>query len=327
MNDHGTAATADATQGDAGSPAEVAAALRERLTHGDMVLGATRPILRHLLANRDPLLFSDEAIARVRGMTGHLARQLLLARAEADGTADPADLIATHEAAMAELLRESAPLISHAHSLVLEGQLTLDLQSRSAFDPVLSPLLQEQTASGDAQLAPLAMHALAAQARFLQAHRRMELPLSELPGDLLHQALMLMCRQAGDDAAAADAEESIRSRNDESDGRIGQLARLVMAMGRKAPRALALDHAGLAIFATALALASGQERSLAILSFGSNHRVRLALSLRAAGLEREELARPFLYLHPDADLPPGVDSLSAAQAIDILAGASAAVYD
>ena len=42
--------------------------LREELTRGDAILASARPILRHLLANDDHALFSDEMIARIRGM-------------------------------------------------------------------------------------------------------------------------------------------------------------------------------------------------------------------------------------------------------------------
>lgn len=293
-------------------------ALAERLRSGDAVLAATRPILRHLLANRDQALFSDEVIARVRGMIGHVARQLLFARAEALGAADPAQFVAREHDALAALLFDDVAILSHCHALTLEAQLGEQVQRRSAIDPVLSPLLQELTASTEEQMAASAMRVIAAQARFMQAHRRMELPLAELPGDLFHKALLLLRNHAADDDSAAQAEVDLRARFDESQGRIGQLTRLVMALGRKASRALAIDHAGLALFTTALAMASGQDRNLAILSYGENQLARLALALRAAGLSQGAVEEQFLYLHPDAVLSPGYERLTPDRAAALL---------
>jgi hypothetical protein len=304
---------------------DVEAVLRERLSGGDIVLANTRPILRHLLTNRDAVLFSDEVVARVRGMILHLARQLLMARAEADSMADPLAFAAAHGRQLAVLLQQDVALLAHAHALTLEAHLTAQLQRRSNFDAVLSPLLQELAASGDEEMAAAAMHLVAAQARFMQANRRMELPLAELPGDLFHKVLLAMRVHAGEGAAdlpgATQAEAALRTKFDESRSRLGQMTRLVMAMGRKAPRALAVGHAGLAIFATALGMASGQDRNLTLLSFGENHLARLVLSLRAAGLGAAALEEQFLYLHPDAVLPAGLDRLTAERAAAILADA------
>ena len=60
-------------------PAEgdaVATALRRELARGDAVLRSVGPVLRHVLAHGEHTLFSDDAIARVRGMLADLARQL-----------------------------------------------------------------------------------------------------------------------------------------------------------------------------------------------------------------------------------------------------------
>lgn len=290
----------------------------ERLRNGDAVLASTRPILRHLLANRDQSLFSDEVIARVRGMIGHVARQLLFACGQADDTADPALFAAREQDGLAALLFDDVAFLAHAHALTLEAQLAEAVQRRSSIDSVLSPLLQELTASGEEQTAAAAMRVIAAQARFMQGQRRMELPLAELPGELFHKALLLLRSYACDADSATRAEAELRSRFDESQGRIVQLTRLVMALGRKANRTLALDHAGLAIFATGLAMASGQDRNLAILSFGENQLARLALSLRAAGLGQDAVEAQFITLHPDAQLPDGFGRMTPDRAAAIL---------
>ena len=57
--------------------------LRDELVRGDAVIASARPVLRHLLASEDSALFSDEMIARVRGMVLDVAQQLLLAQAAA----------------------------------------------------------------------------------------------------------------------------------------------------------------------------------------------------------------------------------------------------
>ena len=160
--------------------------LRDELGRGDAMLATSRPILRHLLVNDDHALFSDEMIARIRGMMNHVARQLLFAQAAAGGTLDRAGYADDRQDALAQALFEDTDFLAHAHALTLEAQLAERLQRRSGIDAVLSPLVQELAAAREMDMAALAMAVLAAEARFLQHHRRMELPLGELPGDLFH---------------------------------------------------------------------------------------------------------------------------------------------
>mgnify|MGYP001544519196 FL=1 len=101
------------------------------------------------------------------------------------------------------------------------------------------------------------------------------------------------------------------------------MSRLVMRMGKTAPRSLDIGHAGLSIFASALAMASGQQRDLAVLSFSDRQFARLALAMRAAGLKQPAVEAQFLYLHPDIVLPEGFDRLSADRAALLLAAAPA----
>jgi len=295
--------------------------LRDELGRGDAMIATSRPILRHLLANDDHALFNDEMIARIRGMMNHVAAQLLFAQGAAANAADRARYAAERQDALAQALFEDTAFLAHAHALTLEAQLAERLQGRSGIDSVLSPLVQELVAAKEMDVSALAMALLAAQARFMQHHRRMELPLAELPGDLFHRALLLL-RSEGDEAdpAAEEAGRRLRESYDESAGRLGLLTRVVMAMGQKAVRALAIDHAGLAIFSTALAMASGQEREIAVLSFADRQFARLALALRAAGLRSQAIEEQFLYLHPEVALPDGFDALRADRAAALLAG-------
>jgi hypothetical protein len=297
--------------------------LREELAQGDVMLSTATPILRHLLVNDDQALFSDEVVARTRGMLTDVARQLLHAQAEAARIVERETFLAEREDALAEALANEPPFLAHVHALTIEAKLTLQLQTRSNIDPVLCPLLQELVASRDDVVAGSAMAVLAAQARFIQHHRRMALPLGELPGDLFHSALLVLRAQAGEyEDAATAAERSLRDAFDESHGRLGLIARLVMRMGKTAPRALNVDNAGLGIFATALAMASGQERHLTVLSFSDRQFARLALALRAAGLKQPVVEEQFQYLHPEIALPEGFDKLTADRAAMLLASSS-----
>lgn len=293
--------------------------LQDELRRGDEMIATSRPILRHLLANDDHALFSDEMIARVRGMMTHVAAELLFAQAAAADALDRARYASERQEALAQALFEDSDFLAHAHALALEAQLTERLQDRSGIDAVLTPLVQELAAAREMDIAGLAMAVLAAQARFMQHHRRMELPLGELPGDLFHRALQLLRSQADDDPAADRAVQHLREQYEEGAGRLGLLTRLVMTLGQKATRALAIDHAGVAIFATALAMASGQDRGVTVLSFADRQFARLALALRASGLKQQAVEEQFLYLHPDTALPDGFDAMRADRAAALLA--------
>ena len=297
--------------------------LRDELLHGDALIGTIAPILRHLLANDEHSVFSDEIIARVRGMMGDIARQLLNELAVAAGSPDDRDHGPERVAQMVESLVGHAGFLAHIHALALEWQLTERMQARLALDPVLAPLLQALIASSDAGVASSAMALLAAQARFATSQRRMQLPLGELPGDLVHTALLVLRGQAGDDAdsqaAAVQAEQALRSRFDESRSRLGLIARIVTGMGGGATAALSITHAGVGIFLSALALASGQDRDMAVLATNEGQLARLALALRTSGLKPQAIEEQFVALHPEVALPNGFEQLSSDQAAALLA--------
>jgi hypothetical protein len=293
--------------------------LRGDLQRCDAMIATTRPILRHLLSSGDQSLFSDEVVARVRGMMAHVARQLLYALAKADDVDDCGAYADERQDGLAQMLFEDTAFLSHAHALTIEMQVADRLQQRSGIDSVLSPLLQELLASSEEGTAAAAMGVLAAQARFVQQVRRMELPLDELPGDLLHRAILLLRHSASDHPAVDAAEDALRATFNESESRLGRISHLVIALDRQATRALSIDHAGLAVFATALAVASDQDRNLAILSLAENQTVRLALSLRAAGLKQGALEEQFLYLHPEVTLHSDFGAITSGAAAAMLA--------
>ncbi|HMO69343.1 MAG TPA: hypothetical protein PKE25_11975 [Novosphingobium sp.] len=299
----------------------VEAVLREDLVRSDAVLATIAPVLRHLVASDDHSVFAEEVIAGVRGIVGDLARQLL---GQLDGLDEEGrrNLAADRVDRLCAILAGSPALLGHVHALALEWQLGDRLQGRLAIDPVLSPMLQALIASPDETTAALAMKVLAAQSRYVQALRRMSHPLGELPGDLLHNCLLALAALAeeegsGDRAAAAEA--AIRKAYDEAATRIGLIARLVTGMGGGAVAALSVSHAGPAIFLTAMALASGQDRDRAVIATNESQLARLALALRAAGLKPLAVEEQFLALHPEVSLPEGFERLGADRAAALLA--------
>lgn len=306
--------------------APVETVMRDELAHGDALLGTIAPILRHLLANDDHSLFSDEIIARVRGMMVDLARQLLDALNAAEELEPGTDHLADQRDNLVTAFVSHSGLLAHVHALALEWQLTERLSARLGLDPVLSPLLQALIAAPEPATAGTAMALLAAQARYAQNQRRMQLPLAELPGDLLHAAIATMQAAAGErtDLAAA-AEARIRADYDESRGRLGLIARLITGMGGGAMAALNVAHAGTAMFLSAMALASGQERDLAVLSTNEGQLARLALALRATGLKPEAIEEQFMSLHPEIALPDGFSGLGSDRAAALLARSAVVV--
>ena len=301
--------------------AEALIAARESVSH-------TVPILRHLLRSDDTSIFSDEIVARVRGMFLDVARQLVVALAEAAGHASPEAWALEAADELAHVLADNPVFLEHFHMLALEWQWAERLAQSRGIDPVLPPLLQERMANPDAEVSAAAMNLLAAQARFCQSQRRMQLPLGELPGDLLHIALVTMRNyvgaEASADACALAAERAVRSRFDEARGRLGQMGRVLDAMNETAADALVLDHAGIALFLSALARGSGQSREAAIMATIDSQLPRLALGLRACGLPRDAAAAAVQALHPDATIPADALELGTERAAALLAAAATA---
>lgn len=319
------------------APSGAAASAKKALLAQEMArqLAAARggaanamPILRHLLRSDDSSIFSDEIVARVRGMFLDVARQLVIALAEAAGHAEPEGW--AHEAAneLTAVLTENPVFLEHFHSLALEWQWTDRLAQRRALDPVLPPLVQAQMGHADAAVASAVMNLLAAQARFCQNQRRMQLPLAELPGDLLHIALVSMRAYVGiednADGYALMADRSLRARFDEARGRLGLMRRMLDAMADSGVDALALDSAGLSLFLSALARGSGQSRETVIMALADSQMLQLTLILKACGLAPEAAAAALQALYPDAVLPVEALDMGADEAKALLTAATAA---
>ena len=309
----------DQNSAQAAMDGNVESVLRDELAYGDAAIATIAPILRHLLANNEHSVFSDEILARIRGMTGDIARQLLIEYETVAENAEPRQHAPEAVAALVEGLIGHGGFLAHIHGLALEWQLTERMQARLALDPVLSPLLQALIASSEPAVSSAAMALLAAQARFATNQRRMQLPFGELPGDLLHSALLALRGVVAEEEVATRTEQSIRSRYDESRSRLGLISRLVAGMGGGATAALSITHAGVGIFLSALALASGQDRDMAVLSTNEGQLARLALALRASGMKPQSIEEQFDSLHPEVALPAGFEQLGADSAAALLA--------
>lgn len=307
----------------ANDPAAADKALRADLARGDAVLDSLGPILRHLLGNTDSSLFGDEIIAVMRGMIADLVRQLVGRVAVAVGQGlDPVVL-----ASLTDKLSANVDILIHIHSLAIEAQLAGRLEHRLGLDPVLSPLLRELIASDDQEMSALAMKLLAAQARFIQQCRRMQLALAELPAELVHQALALLREAFGHDPQAKDTvrvvEAELRSGYDESRGRLSLIAQVIDRLGGGVTAALSLPHAGLAIFLTAIAEASSRDRDGAVALTSESQIVRLALALGSAGLKPASVVAQLEALHPDVVQQPYYHQLAIDHANRLLAGSPA----
>lgn len=297
---------------DPAADTDVEAILRGGLAREARALASVVPVLRHLLGAETQALVSEAILARVHGMILDCAAQITAAQAGRDPairarTEDPAPV-----ETLAERLMADEALLAHCHALATEGLIAERLMQRHAIDPVLSPLLQELIASEDTAVASLAMATLAAQSRFVQGQRRMELPLGELPAELFHGLI----------ARALDGSETmarVQALYDEGTSRLGLLARLVAAMRRGALAALGLEHGGLALFVTALASETRTARSDVVLACHEGQALHLALLLRAAGLAPQTTERQVLLVDPAACFPAMLGGLSAEHAAAMLA--------
>jgi hypothetical protein len=293
------------------NPAEPAAhPLRAALARGDRAHARSAPALQHLLAAPDQSLIEEAVVAQVRGMLGDLSRQLVETRSRSV----PIDA-AAHEAMHGRLLLEG-DLRAHCQALALEWRLARRLESELAIDPVLSPLIQGWVAEADAATGSLAMAALAAQARFAQGQRRMQLPLAELSAELFH-AVLAAAREAIPDAAVDEAR--LRADYEEAASRLALFARLAREAGSQTVRALNVEDAGVALWLSALAARSGESRDRTACAAADPHLGRLLLTLRAAGAMPAEAERQALCVQPDAELPRGLEDIGTREAAQWLA--------
>ncbi|WP_298466638.1 hypothetical protein [uncultured Erythrobacter sp.] len=303
--------------------ASIEAVLKDELARSDRALSGVTPVLSHLLAGEGHSLVSDAIVARLRGMLFDLARQLAFA------SFDSADPFRDEEVdRFADQLSGDSAVLSHCYAIAMEGHLIERLEQRSMVDPVLSPLLQELIASEKPAVGELAMSAMVAQSRFVQNQRRMQLPLAELPAELFGAVIRSWDKHCErlELLQRATASQELKHSYDEGATRVGLLSRLISAMRGGSAAALNLEHAGFALFVTSLGMQTKQPRELAVLACHERQAARLALSLRAAGLDANAIEQQFLLIEPEEGLPVGIGDIAAhdAQAMLSRSNASAA---
>lgn len=88
-----------------------------------------------------------------------------------------------------------------------------------------------------------------------------------------------------------------------------------------------LEHAGMALFTSGLASKIRQPRELVVLACHEQQMARLALTLRAAGLKPDQLARQLLLLHGEVALPERFSELGSEQALELLTSTQVAGAD
>lgn len=249
-------------------------------------------------------LLDDETCSRVRGLVRDLASQL----AGGDGAA---------MATVRDTLAADRAIMTHLHALTVESQLVAVLAASRGLDPLLPPLVRRRldAATVGESAAGVATTMLAVQSRVGQALRRMRLPLDELPGDLLHLALTIAEHALAAPVARHRAPEG-------SQTRLSLLRRVLDGLGDDLRLALHIDEAGVPLFLSALALASGHSREGVALACAEDDPVRLALLLRAAGLPVDEAKAQLLAIRPDADPALVMLVRDAATAEMLLAGAA-----
>lgn len=304
--------------------------MRVELKRGDRVLSARGVVLRQLIATDDRSMFSDAIVARVRAMAGDLATQIGYRLAQAAGERDPRAWATSIAEPLAGALIDEPAIVDHLHAIALEWQLTESMQRRAGLDPVLSPLLQALIGADDPTASALAMDLLTSQAAFARHQQRMSLPITELPAEVLHATLETLRHAVAGDLAfethARNTEHAIRQHYDEAQSRIALADRLVAALGAGAFAALSITHAGVPVFLSALAAATGDSRETVAVATSESQLARLALSLRAAGLSNAEIEREFYAIHPDITLPDGFGRLQGSDARALLTGNPTAVH-
>ena len=288
--------------------------LREALARGDGWHAQSGPALRYVLAAQSRALLGEAIVAQVSGMMDSLAKQIVNDRV------GPNNRSAEYEPVRARLLAVDA-LREHCHALAIEWRLTTQLEAELALDPVSSPLLQALVSDADPGTGALAMATLAAQSRFAQGQRRMELALAELPAELFHAAL-LAARESLPVAEQADAirsEGRLRTEYDEGAGRLALLARLANQTSAIPAPMPPIERAGVGLWLSALAARSGEARDRTACAIADPLLGRLLLTLRAAGLSPADAERQALRAQPDAELPYGLHDVGTREAAQWLA--------
>lgn len=295
----------------------VEAILRDELARETRALTGVAPVISHMLQSSGHALVNDAIVARLRGMLADLARQLLPTAASPSSADGSNDAVID---ALADRLADDSALLGHLYAVAMEAHLLQRLEQRFGMDPVLSPLLQELIGSDQPDVAELAMQTMAAQSRFQQSQQRMALPVGELAPEHFASALKLVRKidLGFDPHTVKQHTKTLKTRYDEGASRIGLLGRMIAALKGGAIASLELEHSGLSLFASGLARLSHQPRDLAVMACHEDQAARLALSLRAAGLEHPAIERQFQIIEPVALLAGSLSDMTAQGAKELL---------
>lgn len=299
----------------------VDAALHECIAHGEAVIAECTPVLRHLLVIDDPMLFSDRVVAHSRGMLTHIAHQLIGSMDTIPSDKNELSRYLEDVESLYNALMKDSELLACVHAEALEWQLADRLELQLGLDPVMPPLVQELVRSANTELAQLAKEVQAVQANGAQMARRMEMPLKELPAEIFHKVLMIFERKhRGTQQAHKVVQlcETLRKSYAERKRRVNKIARLLVLLGSRLREALSIEKAGVAIFATALAAASGEDRERVIYSFSESQASRLGLTMRAAGFGEEQIRQQIACLYPGLVVRMPYHTIASYKARDLL---------
>lgn len=293
------------------------AALRELLATGERTRRDLPLQLRHRIGFADPSLFDDEIVARARGLLVHLTAQIAGDRPAGAGNAN---YRIGRDAVLRAVFAQPA-FLAHCHALALEFRLTRRLASEADIDLMLPPIMQELIASPNERTSRLASSSVAAQGRFLRDMERMQMPLRQLPAELLNIALTIGRECLGDPVLADAVEQAVRTSYDEGATRLVLLERLAHASDYPRARGLQLEQAGVPLFVAGLASSIGSIYCDAVLATTESQVARLALTLRTLGCNPRVVNRNLLLLHDRASLAvaaaidPATASLLLAQSV------------
>ncbi|MCP9223315.1 hypothetical protein MKP08_11190 [Erythrobacter sp. LQ02-29] len=280
------------------------AALRDALREERRASEWAAQALPVLVAGGDQLLGQD-IVARVEGMVASLADQL----ADALRAEDRQEFAAQIRAELAF----DTELVAFLHSLAMEFRAATRLSRDAGLDMVAPPELRALSSSDSPAPSRLASSAIAAQARYLGDMIAMRLPLAELPAEMFDRLVSRL--------DVFDAAGPLRAGYEEGETRLTLLSRL--ATSRLAFDRPAMDcrQSGLALFLTRLADGSGLDRTSISLAWGSPSFTRLALAMRASGMDIADIGRQCALVAPSASLPPAVENVDPEEAKMMIAGA------
>lgn len=286
--------------------------LRDELAYGDAIYTSLPVMLSHIANAGEMSLYNEALITSLRVMARGVAEEILAPEIAGQGMETRH---VGHVEKLTYALLNDEHFLMFSHALAFEGQLIAALSQRYRIDSVTPPLLSAMMASSRPDQGDAAMRVLAAQSRFLQHIRRMELPLAELPTQLYAHVLEIAVHNLDEETPIAIAMRRDLSTHDT---RLEQLERVISILGDDANQALSLPYAGVSLFVSALSLKLNQPREAITLAAHESQLGRFALYLRASGLDNDAIEEQFLHLYPDIALLEGYDVITPADAARIL---------